>query len=213
MIRPTLVTQTAATAARTTPMKIMSLTVENVYWFSQVFSLILLIGTVLLGGVALIAGKKLNDRQSAEMLTLATKLEEQREKAAKAETSLLELQERIKPRHLDRAKFVSFLKEYKSGPFDIQCAATDVEARNFAIEIQSAFWEAGWRQVRLGDQNIFFPQPIGLKLWIHSADEEAIPAHAGAVQQAFKHIKIPIATETREGQEKGTLILLVGSKP
>jgi hypothetical protein len=117
------------------------------------------------------------------------------------------------PRHLDRAKFVAFLKECKSGPFEIRCSATDVEARNFALEIQGAFWEAGWKEARLNDRVLFFPQPTGLKLWIKSAEEEAIPPHAGAVQQAFKHINLPTAAETHEDQEKGTLILVVGSIP
>jgi len=113
----------------------------------------------------------------------------------------------------DREKFVAFLKEYKSGPFEILCSLSDVEARNFALEIQRAFLEAGWKEVRLNGNVILAPQPTGLILWIRSVEEEDLPPHGGAVQQAFKHINLPTALQTHEGQEKSTLILVVGSKP
>ena len=120
------------------------------------------------------------------------------------------VQEDIKPRHLaDRAKFIAFLKEYRRGPIEIRFSATDVEARNFAMEIDNALKEAGWES-RLNDHVILVPQPVGLIFWMHSVD--SIPDHAGSLQQAFKTLDIPTKVETSDTVEKGALVLVVGSK-
>src|SRR5262245_4626644 len=88
----------------------------------------------------------------------------------RSDRALQAVQDRVKPRHLtDRAKFIAFLKEYRRGPVEVRCSGSDVEARNFAIEIDNALREAGWDS-RLNDNVILFPQPVGLILWIHSVD-------------------------------------------
>jgi hypothetical protein len=128
----------------------------------------------------------------------------------RSDQDLRRLQVRIKPRHLaDRAKFIAFLKEYRRGPVEVRCSGADLEARNFALEINSALKEAGWDS-RLNDNVMLFPQPVGLIFWIHSVD--SIPDHAGSLQQAFKTIDIPTKVETYDNVGKGTFVLVVGSK-
>jgi hypothetical protein len=128
----------------------------------------------------------------------------------RSDRALKGVQQRVEPRHLlDRAKFIAFLKEYRRGPVEVRCSSTDVEARNFAIEIDSALKEAGWDS-RLNDHVIFSPQPVGLIFWIHSVT--SIPDHAGSLQQAFKAIDTPTKTETYETVPEGTFVLAVGSK-
>jgi hypothetical protein len=139
-------------------------------------------------------------------------LAEARTAQAAAEKSLLEIQERISDRHLpDREKFVAFLKEYKRGPVDIRYSAGDTEAHRFAVEIDSALKAAGWSESRVNDRVIIVPEPVRLIFSVHSGD--SIPDHAGAIQQAFKATNIPTETRTDEAQEKGTIVLIVGSKP
>jgi len=131
---------------------------------------------------------------------------------AAAEQSLLEIQERIKWRDLvDRAKFVAFLKQYKSGPVLIRCSSGNVEARNFVVEIDSALKEAGWQESSVNIRDIMIPEPIGLIFWIHSAD--SMPDHATALQNAFETVGIPTTTTINASVEEGDLVLVVGSKP
>ncbi len=138
-------------------------------------------------------------------------LAEARTAQAAAERSLLELQEKIKPRHVpDRAKFVEFLRKSHQGPVEVRCSAGDVEARNFAVEIDGALKEAGW-QSKLNDRVIMVPQPVGLLFWIHSA--ESVPEHAGSLQQAFKEIDFPTGAQTNQDIQEGSFVLVVGSKP
>jgi len=85
-------------------MKIVSLTVENVYWVSQVLSFVLLAGTVVLGGVALFAGKMLNDRQAEEILKLSTKLEEQRQKTEEQREKTAKLEKEATDARLELEK-------------------------------------------------------------------------------------------------------------
>ncbi len=88
----------------------------------------------------------------------------------RGDRNLQVLQEEIKPRHLtDRAKFIAFLKGYRRGPIEVRCSTEDVEARNFAVEIDNALKEAGWES-RLNDHVILVPQPVGLIFWMHSVD-------------------------------------------
>src|ERR1700730_1150232 len=140
------------------------------------------------------------------------RLAEARTAQAAAEKSLLEIQERIKWRDLgDRAEFVSFLKQYEPGPVLIRCSSENAEARNFVVEIDSALKEAGRQESSVNLRDVMIPEPIGLIFWVHSAD--SIPEYAGALQLAFKAIDFPTRIETREAQERGTLVLVVGSKP
>jgi hypothetical protein len=78
-------------------MKIMSLTVETVYWVSQVLSFVLLAGTVVLGGIALFTGKVLNDRQSVA-------LEEQRQKTEGLQKANIEAQSALEKERAARVE-------------------------------------------------------------------------------------------------------------
>lgn len=197
----------------TTTMSTMSFwSWDNVNWASQLL-------LVIFAGIALVSGTIVNRRQSREITSAnerTAKLEKEvaqaRTRQADAERELIELQEKLRPRHLlERNKFVSFLKEYKSGPLEIQYSGNDVESRAFASEIEAAFKDAGWSEVHVNNNVLIFPQPVGLRLRVKSAD--SIPEYAGAVQQAFKTINIPTQVETDDATAPNALFLTVGSKP
>jgi hypothetical protein len=154
--------------------------------------------------------------ESATAKTSLAKVEielaEAKTRQAEAEAALLALQQKIRARHLpEREKFVAFLKNYERGPVEIQYSANDPESRLFALEIESAFKEAGWNEVFVNNNVLLVPQPIGLALVIQST--EAVPDYAGSVQEAFKLIDLPIRTELDEHGKPGSLILKVGAKP
>jgi len=200
------------------PVMILS-SLDGWYSFWQLATLLALIATFVTGLGTYVTGRWINERQgienkkqATELLELGTDLSRQREKTVLAEKSLLELQEKLRPRQLlEREKFVSFLKEYKSGPLEIQYSGNDVESRAFANEIEAAFKDAGWSEVHVNNNVLIFPQPVGLRLRVKSAD--SIPEYTGAVQQAFKTINIPTQVETHDATAPNTLLLIVGSKP
>ena len=163
------------------------------------------------------SGNLQQDAAISETNERTAKLEKEaaelRVKAADAEKSLLEVQEKLRPRHLpERDKFVSFLREHKSGRFQIEYSSNDVESRLFALEIEAAFTDAGWNEARIiPGALVIFPQPVGLVLQVHSV--ESAPEYAGAVQQAFKMINFPTRAEMNDKQLPNTLTLVVGAKP
>jgi len=172
-------------------------------WSSNVLGALAAIFTALAALFGLLAlGKSYFERKS------------EHEKAADAERRLLELQERIQDRHLpDRDKFVSFLKESEQGLLEIRYSGDDPESGRFAREIESAFKEAGWNDVFINkDVLLIMPKPEGLYFHVKSAD--SIPPWAGAIQEAFKVINIPMRkAEKHPDQDANTLVLVVGSKP
>ena len=93
-------------------MKILSLTVENVYWLSQLISIVLLGGTVVCGGVVLFTGKISNDRTQKELETERIKRLELEAKVAprrltgRAKKCALDLSERGSFRSHYRVRFL-----------------------------------------------------------------------------------------------------------
>lgn len=119
-------------------MKILSFTVEDVYWVSQVLSILLLAGTVLLGGVALFTGKVLNDRQ-------AMQLEEQRQRATEAQLSLLALQRFVRePRTVNPIKSKALLENRPKGSVEIKYLH-GIETERLAHELQQTLEANGWK--------------------------------------------------------------------
>ncbi|HTU44426.1 MAG TPA: hypothetical protein VMF91_05160 [Bryobacteraceae bacterium] len=98
----------------------------------------------------------INERQAAQLrqfdkdLTGAkSELGKQQERAANAERSLLELRERIKPRHLtdkEAAAFVAALRTHPGGTSDFGTTiGGGDEAANFAKQLLPLFRQAGWK--------------------------------------------------------------------
>jgi hypothetical protein len=123
---------------------------DTVYWVSQLL-------LVILAGVALISGAVVNKRQSRQLLTLQTdleeerhKTEEQREKTAKAERSLYELRKMVlEPRQITpeaRAKAIDILQKGVKGNATISIGEINsVEARFFAHDLDDLLKSGGWQ--------------------------------------------------------------------
>ena len=138
---------------------------------------VVLVGlTFIAGAGALLAGRVLNSRQSEQLrkfeadlasaktdnLTLQkqvailqTDASIQQERAAKAEKSLLELQEQLKPRRLtagQKSDLTKLLGQYKGNGAAIVTPLLDGEAVDFADDFKSALESAGWSTVRIANR-------------------------------------------------------------
>src|SRR5579862_2831261 len=111
-----------------------------------------------------------------------TDLAKQQERAAIAEHSLLELQERVKDRRLSSAQYaqlLALLKPVKTNePTFVSSIILDGEGREFAKDINKVLFDAGWTtsleptQSTPGD----LARPVGLILQIR--DSNSVPNHA-----------------------------------
>ena len=171
------------------------------------------------------------DAQTAESLTglgvdLATakgEMSKQEARAAKAEKDLLELQERVKPRHLtaeQKEKLIQSLKNQPRGQLEIRTLVGNPESRNFGLELTEVFRASGWA-VTLSDGTLMTPTPVGIKLWVHTdqvvsdgsnVTDEA-PDRAVSAVKAFEYAHVAFHTEFNRDIPKGQVVLLVGFKP
>jgi hypothetical protein len=140
----------------------------------------------------------------------------QRERAALAELALLELKQRISPRRITQAQRGLLLDALRhsqaKGKVSITCVTGDGDGIAFAAQIKEILVEAGWETPGAGQSIFVGGNPIGFFVAVHSA--ETAPAHAAALQQAFKAagIDLPdIANPNLAGE--GTVLLMVGNKP
>lgn len=109
-------------------------------------------------------------KASVEVAGLQVTVAKAEQRRAEAEKALLELQERVKDRHLTAAQLKTLsdnLTNRPSGQLEIRCPVANPEARNLALEFVQLFTSSGW-QVTLNDRVMMTPAPVGLKLWTHT---------------------------------------------
>src|SRR5258708_164949 len=97
-------------------------------------------------------------RDGADAKTAQQKVEidlsKQKELTARAQKDLLELQERVKPRHLtaEQAKeLIQSLKGQPKGQLEIRTLVGNPESHNFGLELKEVFKASGWT-VTLSDE-------------------------------------------------------------
>lgn len=145
---------------------------------------------------------------------LELEVPKQRERAAKAEKALLELQEKLKDRHLtapQRVDLIKFLNRSSDGAIEVICAGgQNPEPCLFASEIVEILKSTGWT-VSFSNGNLFLGgvPPVGLTIQI---DGQA-PPRATALWQAFENIGLAASITGKEGRVSDKILLIVGSKP
>lgn len=160
-----------------------------------------------------------------QVATLETNAAKQQERAAIAEKSLLELQEKIKPRHLtqdQQIKIASRLKGEVKGQVEIQCQVGDPEAHMFALEILKLFKDNGW-EASLNDRILIMGStPMGIQLLVHTDKsdippgvkmEGEVPRRANSIFMAFQDAKLEIEPLFDFSVAKDTVVVRVGHKP
>jgi hypothetical protein len=152
-------------------------------------------------------------KATAEVARLQIIVANAETKRAEAEKALLELQERIKPRHLSaqqNARFLELLNANPKGSVEVRCPIGDPEIYNFALEIEAVLKAAGW-QTTLNNRVIITPMPVGLKMWVRSG--QTAPAHAIALLNILDLIGLTPVAEQNPELPEGQTVLIVGAKP
>ncbi len=142
-------------------------------------------------------------------------LAKQQERAATAERALLELQERVKPRHLSaeqRKKLIEVLTPAAKGPIKVSHLLLDEEGRSFATQIDEALIAAGWSSDGVGKDMIFGgATPVGVALNFHSA--KSPPPHTAVLFDALSGAGLSPTLAENPHIPEGTVEILVGIKP
>jgi hypothetical protein len=198
-------------------------------------TVVLIALTVVSGAGALITGNIIGRHQEEQLLEFQSRvvgLEKdtadakgemaiQQTRAANAEASLLELQERVKLRHLAperRKKLIDFLQTptalaVPKGQIRVQRLIFDETAQPFALEIKEAFAEGGWPSDDIGRDTI--PPggkiPVGIVLIFH--DAQHLPAHAGLIQHALLAGGLEPTLGENPNVPEGMVEIMVGIKP
>lgn len=98
-------------------------------------------------------------------IKLDLKLEEQKERAARAEKELLDLQEKVKPRSVSSAvanKLIAALSKLPNKNINLSSSLGDGEAASYANQIKAIFERAGWKV----DSGIGFSTYTGIGLYM-----------------------------------------------
>ncbi len=135
---------------------------------------------------------------------------------AEAERALLEVQERLKDRHLtteQRARLLELLKANPKGAINVSCiAGSSAEPCNFADEIVAVLTEAGWQVDFTGRGMIMVGgTPVGVFIQVHNAAKA--PIRAEVLQKALGAIDVEAGGVVSETMQEGTVNLVVGAKP
>ena len=184
IMTPAVVTMPNDLSSRST----LLLSIDDWYTIFQVISALAL-------GVTIALGFVINKRQSRQVIALETQLAEAREKQAVAERELLELKERIKPRHIDRSTFLEALTGQPKAPVEVLYLRDDPETLEFAQEIDNLLKAAGWTVTAREPIPVLSPtspaipttmsvggQPSGVTVVTHSVSEEEIAAWQNRVE-------------------------------
>ena len=191
---------------------VRSISLEGLKSFFEIGGVVLLFLTFAFAAVALIVSNRINARQSEQLRQFNLVLSEQQERAATAERSLLELQERLRDRKLGEEQHARFIERLKLGPrcpAQIFSSVNDREAALFAEAIRSAIEQAGWNAERFLAHDMIRP---GLGLSQKSAGEPT-PCLKN-LREAFESAGIHPFTQTYTGNfPEGSVHVLVGQKP
>lgn len=201
---------------------VRAMTVDGWYWGLQagsaiaaLFAFVFLVGTTLVG-------RQLHQRDTSRMLALETELASaknslaaQREKTARAEQDVLELQRRIQPRRIapdQRATLVDLLRASQpKGLVTITSLLGDVEGNTYAAQINEILTSAGWPTTGVNRVVMNGLPTQGIAMAARSARE--VPPFAVALQQAFERGGIEILGAEKPILPPGVLELIVGIKP
>lgn len=180
-------------SSRADLMRGYAMSVELVKSIFDWAAVILVALTVITGAGALITGKILSDRQSAQIrqfdadLTAAKiDLAKQQERAAKAEGALRNLQLQVGWRSVNASTFLRVLDGQPRGKVEILYLRNDPECFDVSIQLRQLLTQAGWKVERWdsipeadGGEPIAMTvdgQPSGITLVASSATREEMMA-------------------------------------
>jgi hypothetical protein len=145
----------------------------------------------------------------------------QQTRAATAEQKLLELQDRVKLRHLtaeQRTKIINFLhtpdaRAVPKGPIRVERLILDEPAQPFAEQVKDAFAAGGWPSGDIG-RDMIPPGgkiPVGIVLIVH--DAKHAPAHVGLIQHALTAAGLEPTLGENPNIPEEIVEIMIGVKP
>jgi hypothetical protein len=148
-------------------------------------------------------------------------LDKQRERTAKAERELLEVQQRIELRKLSEEQqetLKAALLRIPKIPVAIQCLLGDREGCPFAEQIKQVFVSCGWDVHGVG-QAVYNGNPTGLHLHLPKVNPNAaptmddVPPSAFPIQEAFTLIGLRMGASFMTRIPAGSIEIFVGGNP
>lgn len=152
-------------------------------------------------------------RASVEVARLQVVVANAEQKRAEAERALIELQEKVKPRHLtaeQRARLLELLKANPKGTIHVSAVTGDAESIAFGRELAEVLSEAGWN-VGFNDILTFGGTPVGVFITLRS--KENVPVRAIILQKALEQVGISAPAELNPNMPEDSVALVVGNKP
>ncbi len=137
----------------------------------------------------------------------------QRERAANAERTLLELQQRVQDRAISPAERTALISALRNttGQIRVSCVGGNPEPCAFARQLVEILRESGWNVSEFSEGVIFVgASPSGLILQVANAQRP--PARAVVLQQALGEAGFPTDGEVVPGLAEDVVALVVGSK-
>jgi hypothetical protein len=152
-------------------------------------------------------------KAGAEVARLQVVIANAERRRAEAEKELLELQERLQPRHLSAQQKQALIELSKGvpnkGEVGVYAFIGNNEAIGFSVEIVEALKAAGWKADHLGQHASLFG--VGVILLVRDANKA--PQYAGPLQGILKTAGVGGDGLTTDQVAEGKVFLFVGPKP
>lgn len=142
-------------------------------------------------------------------------LARQQEKTASAERALLELQERVKPRHsstVQRSQLVELLSHAAKGPLRVSHIILDEEGRSFAMQVADALTASGWSPGEV-EKSMYSSGPIAVGIVLMVRDANEAPSHLKVLFDAFTQVGLSPSLGVNPSTPEGTVEVAIGIKP
>jgi hypothetical protein len=204
--------------------RVFSMSVEAWKTVFDIGTLVLLFFTFAFAAGIFFTGDTINKRQEEKLrqfdkdLTEAkTELGKQQERAATAERTLLELQERIRPRSLTITQgdaSIAALKKFANQKFVFTMYQDDKEVTDFAAQINAVLHSAGWKmEPTKGFLAFMLETNISIRIDPGASGETKKAADAFIL--AFNEQGVPTTKQLAPGPtgEPDTIQVRVGKKP
>jgi hypothetical protein len=148
----------------------------------------------------------------AAQQTVEIELSKQKERTAIAERLLLELQERVKPRHITPAQAQAMISALRNAPkTKISFYSVDAESSALVRQLSSVLEQAGWNEIGGGDGKevyAFSPPFTGIKI-----TQKTVTLSLKAISEAFRTAGLSITPGYNETMMEGLIEIQIGSKP
>lgn len=172
---------------------------ENLVYWTSIFSLCAIAITVVCGSISLISSRVINKAKSEQMKIMELRIAETEQKnivlkteLANAQKSVLELQKQIEPRYLteeQRDKLFQLLRKDTTLGDNIMIACSPGEEPvGYANQLSDIFKRALWHDPNVSPYHMTEGYPQGINIMVKNSKNT--PSHALRIKKAFAEVGI-----------------------